>query len=591
MGSSSFFNNPPVGDVIDEGGQGNSFYDNSPAYTEIDPVAIENFVAEAEAAAAASEVSHQASQTSANASTASAAAALISETNALASKNAAATSATNAGISETNALSSKNAASTSATNAGTSEVNAASSASAAAGSASAASTSASNAASSATAANTSKVNAGTSETNAAASATAAATSATNAASAVQAAAGTVTPLIDGTAAVGTGTKWAREDHKHPTDTTRAPLASPALTGTPTAPTAVALTNTTQVATTAYADAAVGVEKSRAQAAEALLAPLASPALTGVPTAPTAAAGNNTVQIATTAFVSSYAPLASPALSGTPTAPTAPVGTNTLQLATTAFVLANSSSAGRALLSANRTYFVRTDGSNSNDGLSNTAGGAFLTIQKAIDTACGLDLSIYSVTITVGAGTFAGANTLKPYVGAGPITIAGAGNTTIVSAASDNAFFGSGAGVWNINSMKLTTTTSGYGIFLSGITSVGCTGLEVGACGQGHFRSSAGARLRLFAYTISGSAPLHYLCEYGAGITCVSVTVTLTGTPAFSSLFASCSKLGIIDVEAVTWSGSATGTRYLVNTNAVINSVGGTLPGSVAGSSATGGQYT
>ena len=70
------------------------------------------------------------------------------------------------------------------------------------------------------------------------------------------------------------------------------------------------------------------------------APLASPALTGTPTAPTATAGTNTTQIATTAFVAtSYAPLASPALTGTPTAPTAAPGTNTTQLATTAFVAA------------------------------------------------------------------------------------------------------------------------------------------------------------------------------------------------------------------------------------------------------------
>jgi len=49
----------------------------------------------------------------------------------------------------------------------------------------------------------------------------------------------------------------------------APKASPALTGTPTAPTASALTSNTQVATTAYADSAVAVETSRAEAAEAL----------------------------------------------------------------------------------------------------------------------------------------------------------------------------------------------------------------------------------------------------------------------------------------------------------------------------------
>jgi hypothetical protein len=62
---------------------------------------------------------------------------------------------------------------------------------------------------------------------------------------------TATPLVDGTGAVGTGAKYAREDHVHPTDTTRAPLASPALTGTPTAPTAAANTNSTQLATTAF----------------------------------------------------------------------------------------------------------------------------------------------------------------------------------------------------------------------------------------------------------------------------------------------------------------------------------------------------
>jgi hypothetical protein len=37
---------------------------------------------------------------------------------------------------------------------------------------------------------------------------------------------------------------------------KAPLASPALTGTPTAPTQTALDNSTKLATTAYVDAAI-----------------------------------------------------------------------------------------------------------------------------------------------------------------------------------------------------------------------------------------------------------------------------------------------------------------------------------------------
>jgi hypothetical protein len=47
-------------------------------------------------------------------------------------------------------------------------------------------------------------------------------------------AGTSTPAMNGTAAVGTTTQFARQDHVHPTDTSRAPTASPTFTGTITA---------------------------------------------------------------------------------------------------------------------------------------------------------------------------------------------------------------------------------------------------------------------------------------------------------------------------------------------------------------------
>jgi hypothetical protein len=39
-----------------------------------------------------------------------------------------------------------------------------------------------------------------------------------------------TPVMNGTAAVGTGTTFARADHVHASDTSRAPLASPSFTG-------------------------------------------------------------------------------------------------------------------------------------------------------------------------------------------------------------------------------------------------------------------------------------------------------------------------------------------------------------------------
>ena len=62
-------------------------------------------------------------------------------------------------------------------------------------------------------------------------------------------AGTI--AMNGTQAAGTSNLYARADHIHPIDTSRAPLASPGLTGTPTSTTATVDTSSTQIATTAF----------------------------------------------------------------------------------------------------------------------------------------------------------------------------------------------------------------------------------------------------------------------------------------------------------------------------------------------------
>jgi hypothetical protein len=64
------------------------------------------------------------------------------------------------------------------------------------------------------------------------------------------------PRMDGTASAGTAETYSRGDHRHPTDTTRAPLDSPHLTGTPTAPTPTAGDGSTKLATTAFVQGAV-----------------------------------------------------------------------------------------------------------------------------------------------------------------------------------------------------------------------------------------------------------------------------------------------------------------------------------------------
>ena len=59
------------------------------------------------------------------------------------------------------------------------------------------------------------------------------------------------PNMDGISNAGSETAYARGDHVHPTDTSRAPIASPEFTGSPTAPTASNGTNSTQIATTEF----------------------------------------------------------------------------------------------------------------------------------------------------------------------------------------------------------------------------------------------------------------------------------------------------------------------------------------------------
>lgn len=145
--------------------------------------------------------------------------------------------------------------------------------------------------------------------------------------------GTTNPTMAGTASVGTATTMSHSDHTHPTDTSRAPLASPTFTGIPAVPTAAVDTNTTQAASTAYVVgqatsttptmagvAAVGTETKFARGdhvhpTDTSRAPTASPALTGVPTTPTAAVDTNTTQIASTAFVVGQAGSSNPVMAG------------------------------------------------------------------------------------------------------------------------------------------------------------------------------------------------------------------------------------------------------------------------------------
>lgn len=245
---------------------------------------------------------------------------------------------------------------------------------------------------------------------------------------------------------------------------------------------------------------------------------------------------------------------------------------------------------RERLTGARTYYVRTDGSNSNTGLANTSGGAFATIQKALDVVAQIDTAGYAVTIQLGdTGTFAGATMQGPTNGSGAVTLSG-------SAASPSSYIVSSAiicrnsAVLSVSGLKYTSSANCLWALLGGVITISGTCEFAGT--SRHMNVEMGGVIIINAdYSISASAANHWAsASSGAIINTATRTITLTGTPAFSSSFAIAVTVSTISVSNVTFSGSATGSRYFAHSNSVISSGGTTFPGSTAGSTGVGGQY-
>lgn len=262
---------------------------------------------------------------------------------------------------------------------------------------------------------------------------------------------------------------------------------------------------------------------------------------------------------------------------------------------------------RERLTGPRTYYVRTDGSDSNTGLANTAGGAFLTIQKAIDVAAGLDSSIYDVTIQIAAGTYALGTGLvgKNMVGAGQIILLGDETTPAnVVLSTSGAMTGLVGNLccsalytrYNVRGVKLTSTGTGsmYALNAKSGAKIDFQNVDFGGTFTGHTRADDTAVITATGnYTISGSSGAHHSCVGGAVIRVQSRTITLTGTPNFSSVFADFVRVGIGFLNGNVYSGSATGVRYNVSENSAVTVAGAGanyFPGNSAGATATGGQY-
>ena len=292
--------------------------------------------------------------------------------------------------------------------------------------------------------------------------------------------------------------------------------------------------------------------------------------------------------------------------------------NVVDDGTTATILTNftnallklTSTVTRIKLTANTTFYVSTTGNDSNDGL--TPGTAFLTLQALVNYLyLKYDFGGYQVVIQLLDGTYTGAGFPSAFVGQIiPLILAGnsstPANVQLVSSGSNSntiSCFNNASVI--VSYMGLSSSGIGYGGYAlnasgGGSINIG-TGITFGACVSSHMIASLGGRILLanVGYSISAAAPFHYAAISGGqinidGSQVGGITVTLAGGLNFSTAFATANSNGTVNTLGVTYSGSATGSKYTASLNGVINTFGGGgagFPGSTAGTTFLGGQVS
>lgn len=247
----------------------------------------------------------------------------------------------------------------------------------------------------------------------------------------------------------------------------------------------------------------------------------------------------------------------------------------------------------------KTFYVRNDGNNHNSGFDNTADGAFFSLGGALKRLREMPYDLvgyendgsgsYDWRIVLPAGTFDEAVEL-PDTRFARVTIQGASPTTTIAKSYISR---ARRTVWTIANQQLggsgvtcLQALEGANLNFSNIAVIGSD--YIGICDNNSVMSSLAQPL-----AISGSLGAAFLTRFGGRINLDGTATTITGNPAIGR-FAMAQTNASIFANGMTFTGTATGNRFDVTTNGVIDTnSGGNLnffPGNSAGATALGGQY-
>jgi hypothetical protein len=255
---------------------------------------------------------------------------------------------------------------------------------------------------------------------------------------------------------------------------------------------------------------------------------------------------------------------------------------------------------REVLTENRTYFVRKDGNDSNTGLADNAGGAFLTIQKAVDTVSGIDCGVYAVTIQVRGGTYVENVALRPTLGRlRPHLLGSSANpeTVIIQGTNVAAVSALAPLEWRINGFTLQATGTGS---WDGVSAFGNSVIQVSNCRIGNcrhaIRASVGGYIRVDgAFELAGDTQLVLTPQSNGTLEFFPSSATISGNPTVTDFVSTTSNGVLIVNSGLTFAnaGNVTGRRYSASFNGVINGTGNNInffPGTTPGVTSSGGQY-
>lgn len=224
--------------------------------------------------------------------------------------------------------------------------------------------------------------------------------------------------------------------------------------------------------------------------------------------------------------------------------------------------------GRPKLTTSTVFFVDNAGNDTNTCRSAGAANACQTLQGTFNKIYSYDANGQAVGILCAASqVFTGSvNIYGPILNPAfpaPITL-NCNNSTINVTGGNAIQVGQGAYLQIINTV-LKTTSSGNcleayqngQIFVSlGVVFGGCAGFDMEGFAQGYLNAVG-------SYAITAGSLGHLHMTTGTVFNAANITITLTGTPAWSDWFLGCSQSSVT-FFGVTFSGSGTGQRYLAH---------------------------